>query len=183
MRVDDKAAFSALYERYCGLVYNYLSGFLKDPVATEDLAHEVFIKLWEVRNRLDVQTSFEAYLLRTCRNSAITALKKTRVDSRLAQAAIKYLESLPASALQPTTTLEKYDRLLDEAVASLSPQRRKIFLLCREEGKTYEQVAREMGLSINTVKEHMKDALKALRTFLGERGELAFFFFLLHYFQ
>lgn len=183
MRTDDKAAFSALYERYSNLVYNYLSGFLKDPALTEDLAHEVFIKLWEIRHRLDIQTSFEAYLLRTCRNSAITALKKIRVDSRLAQAAIKYLESLPASALQTTTTLEKYDRLLDEAVASLPPQRRKIFLLCREEGKTYEQVATELGLSINTVKEHMKDALKALRTFLGERGELAFFLFLVHYFQ
>jgi len=58
------------------------------------------------------------------------------------------------------------------AVATLSPQRQKIFILCKEKGKTYEEVAAELGISRNTVKEHMVQSLRSLRNYFAEKDQL-----------
>jgi len=66
-----------------------------------------------------------------------------------------------------------YEDIYRSAIARLSPQRQKIFILCKEKGKTYEEVAMELGISRNTVKEHMVQSLRFLRNYFTEKGQLA----------
>jgi RNA polymerase sigma-70 factor (family 1) len=173
LRSSDHDAFTEIYDRYHTGVYNYLLGFVKNPVQAEDLVHEVFIKVWEIRERLHIEASFGAYLYRICHNMAVSALKEIARDRRSREKAISYFRAIAITEPSLPGELKQYDLLLQQALDSLPPQRRKIFILCRQEGKTYDQTAAELGLSRNTVKEHMIKALRDLRAYLADKGEIA----------
>lgn len=174
LQAGEEAAFTALYEQYHRAIYAYLLDFVKAPALAEDLVHEVFLKLWEIRERLTITTSLRAYIYRIAHNKAVDALKKIASDQLLREEVFRWLEphlpELPAAGSRAAY----YEQLYTEAVASLSPQRQKVFLLCREQGKTYEEAAAELGISRNTVKEHMVQSIRILRQHFLEKGALVF---------
>ena len=174
----DETAFTELYNRYHGPLYHYLLHFVKSPGLAEDLVHEVFLKLWTIRNRLQVNTSLPAYLYRICHNMGLDALKKTARDRTLRREVLEWLE--PAG--ETNTDITRQEQLLAAAVASLPPQRQKVFQLCRIEGKTYEEAARELGISRHTIKEHMVHSLKTLRGYVAAKDKLLLAFLLLQAF-
>lgn len=163
-----------LYDRYHKQVYAYLLGFVKDNALAEDLTHEVFIKIWDIRGQVQLHTSFSSYLFRICHNKAVNTLGKIASDNKLRDKVLQHLQVLSSPEVQQAGKLKEYDQLLENALETLPPQRRKVFQLCREEGKTYDETASQLGISRNTVKEHMVKAQKALRSFLDEKGEIAF---------
>ncbi|MGN6416540.1 MAG: RNA polymerase sigma factor [Pseudobacter sp.] len=174
LQSGDQKVFEEIYNRYHKPVYAYLLGFVKDNSLAEDLTHEVFMKIWDIRNQVTLHTSFSSYLFRICHNKAINTLEKIASDNKLRNRVMLHLQTLSSSEIQDAGKLKEYDRLLETALESLPPQRRKVFQLCREEGKTYDETASQLGISRNTVKEHMVKAQKALRSFLDEKGEIAF---------
>lgn len=174
LQSGDQRVFEEIYERYHKRVYAYLAGFVKDNSLAEDLTHEVFMKIWDMRTQIQVHTSFSSYLFRICHNKAINALEKIAVDNKLRNRVIQHLQAIASTQIQDAGALKEYDQLLENALETLPPQRRKVFLLCREEGKTYDETAALLGISRNTVKEHMVKAQKTLRSFLDEKGDLAF---------
>lgn len=174
LQSGDQKVFEAIYERYHKPVYAYLLGFVKDNALAEDLTHEVFMKIWDIRGQVTLHTSFSSYLFRICHNKAINTLEKIASDNKLRNRVMLHLQTISSPEIQDAGKLKEYDQLLENALESLPPQRRKVFQLCREEGKTYDETASQLGISRNTVKEHMVKAQKALRSFLDEKGEIAF---------
>jgi len=170
---SDQQAFTALYNRYHTGIYNYQLAFVKIPSIAEDLTQEVFLKIWEARNRLKIHTSFAAYIYRISRNTAIDFMKKIAADRELRNEIILHKESFFPDSSSSQLLAKEYNHLYKQAIGSLSQQRRTVFLLCREEGKTYKEVARLLGISRHTVKEHMTKSLHNLRNFLSEKTESA----------
>jgi RNA polymerase sigma-70 factor (ECF subfamily) len=70
--------------------------------------------------------------------------------------------------------------VLQLALESLSPQQRKVYELCHEQGLKYDEAARELGLSRGTVHSHMKQALKNIRVYLKQLDAMLFLFVFLH---
>ena len=68
---------------------------------------------------------------------------------------------------------KEYQHLYQQAIGSLSTQGGKVFRLCREEGKTYEEVAGILGISHHTVKEHMAKSLRSLRNFVSQKMDIS----------
>lgn len=151
----------------------YLLDFVKLPQLAEDLVHEVFMKLWEARERITITTSFSAYLYRISRNKGIDALKKIAKDAALRKEILEWSYPGLLAFESESKALSHYEELYRCAVEALTPQRQKIFILCKEKGKTYEEAAIELGISRNTVKEHMVQSLRFLRNYFAERGQLA----------
>jgi len=171
---SDQQVFTELYNRHHAGIYNYLLAFVKIPSISEDLTQEVFLKVWVARKRLQVHTSFAAYIYRISRNTAIDFMKKIAADRELRNEIILHKESFFPDIRSSSQLLAKeYNHLYKQAIDSLSRQRRTVFLLCREEGKTYKEVARLLGISRHTVKEHMTKSLHNLRDFLSEKTESA----------
>ncbi len=170
LKKGSEAAFTQLYDRYHRGIYAYLLGFVKLPPLAEDLVHEVFMKIWEARERMEITTSFSAYLYRISHNKAIDALKKIAKDAMLRQEVLEWMD--PCITEPGNDRLNRYEALYHDAVAALTPQRQKIFILCKEKGKTYEEAALELGISRNTVKEHMVQSLRFLRAYFAEREQL-----------
>ncbi len=179
LQSEGEKVFAVIYERYHKQVYAYLLGFVKDNTLAEDLTHEVFMKIWDIRAQVQLHASFSSYLFRICHNKAVNALEKIASDNKLRNRVMLHLQTLSAHDVQHNRNLQQYEQLLENALDILPPQRRKVFQLCREEGKTYDETAAQLGISRNTVKEHMVKAQKALRSFLDEKGEIAFFLLVL----
>ena len=102
----------------------------------------------------------------------IDETRKTAQDRNLKAALIYKYQELSTAQTESLHTLKHYDKLVEEALDTLSPQRRKVYELCRLQGKSYKEAAAELNISTNTVKEHLTKGMAALRFFLRNRGEL-----------
>ena len=157
-------AFDTIYEQYCKRLYGFVIRYVKQEADAEEIVQEVFIKIWENRRKIDVYSSFESYIFTISYNSAISLLRK-RVHEK------KYLEHLKFSQefdLTPELTDEIHFKELNEKIQTLlgelTPRQKEIFLLSREEGLTHEQIAKKLGISVNTVKNHIVTALSLLKS-------------------
>lgn len=175
----DEAAFTAIYQRYHPLIYTYALGFLKLPELAEDLVHEVFMKIWTMRDQIAIQSSLSAYLYRACRNHAINSLQRIAADRELRQAVIRRLEAQLDDDLSEAARLQHYEDLLNQSLAAMPSQRRRVYELCRRQGMSYDEAAAVLGISRNTVKEHVAKALRFLRKDLLSRRDLVLLIVLL----
>ncbi len=170
LRKGSKTAFIALYNQHYQSLYSYILHFIAIPQLAEDALQEVFIKVWEIRERIDPERSFTGYMYRITRNHVFKLLKKIAADEDLRSRAMMELHRQTEDA-DTRLLWKQYEALLREAVTQLPPQRQRVFRLCREESKSYEEVAAELGISRNTVKEHMVLALKSIQSFFYEHAD------------
>ncbi|PSL45338.1 RNA polymerase sigma-70 factor (ECF subfamily) [Chitinophaga niastensis] len=164
LQQGDADAYITLYNHYYPSLYTYILHFINVPELAEDALQEVFIKIWEIRERINPALSFSGYLYRITRNHVFKLLKKITADEALR---VQVMQQLHHETNDADTRLlwKEYESLLHEAIGQLPPQRQKVFKLCREESKSYEEVALELGISRNTVKEHMVLAMKSIKYF------------------
>ncbi len=167
LKDGDIRAFTRIYDLYHTRLYAFIFRFVKIPELTEDILQEVFLTLWRVRAKIDSAQSFQAYLYKISRNCVFKALKKNARQ----QAFLERIQSIPYSHAEPSEDKlrwKEYEKILSRAIEHLPPQRKKVFQLCRETGKSYDSVAEELGISKNTVKEHMILAMKAIKLYLNK---------------
>jgi len=174
LSLGDRKAFAAIYEEYGAGIYNYLLKFTKDPVLTEDLVHDVFLKVWEVRDQLNVRSSFGAYLYRIARNTAITQLNRISLYDTIRDELMHRI-SLNNSYPELMNEIEakQYQGLLQQAIHKLSPQRREAFELVRQQGMSYEEAALHMNISRHTLKEYLTLAVKSIKEYLLAHGDIS----------
>ena len=182
LKTGDEGAFTEIYNRYHQPVYGYLLSLVKSTEIAEDLVHEVFLKLWEIREKLEIKINFSAYLFRICHNKAADTTKKIAEERLLRDELLRYYQDFSSAVQLSTEELYQYDVLAEQALDSLSPQSRRVYKLCRWEKKSYREVAEELHISPYTVKEHMSRALTNLRSFLREKGKIALILILLEKF-
>jgi RNA polymerase sigma-70 factor (family 1) len=174
LRDGNKLAFAEFYNRYHKPVYRYLISLIKIPEIAEDLVHEIFLKLWDIRQKLEIKENFKGYLFWMCHNKAADTTKKIAGERILKdQLLFHYYQNLATVEGHTPEQQQRFHDLIEEAVNSLSPQRRKVFELCKMQGKSYQEAANELQISPNTVKEHMSSALAAIRDFLRQNGEFS----------
>lgn len=174
LAAGDQAAFTAIYLQYHGGIYTYLLKFTKNPLLTEDLVHDVFLKIWEVREQLDIKSSFAAYLYRLARNAALTQLNRlTLFDAVRDEVMHRVSLGIHEQSVMNAVEHKQYEELLQRAIDNLPPQRREAFILCRQQGKSYEEAAALMNISRNTFKQHLSLAVKSIRDYLLEHGNIS----------
>jgi RNA polymerase sigma-70 factor (family 1) len=178
LQKGDTEAYLALYQRYHVLVYHWALKLVKIPQLAEDLVQDVFLKVWQIRERLNPQQSFPAFIYRIARNKAFNLLKKISSDDDLRLRVMSELSTTAESA-ENKLVWQQYEQLLKNAIEQLPQQRQKVFNLCRQQGKTYDEAAAELGISRNTVKEHMVMAVKNIKEYFYKYGDIAFLFVLL----
>lgn len=178
LRKDNTLAFAELYGRYRHEIYSYMYTIVKVPELAEDLVQDVFIKIWDIRERLEIKQNFRSYLFRVCHNSAVDMNKKIASSRQLFDQLAYHYQAIPALDPFSQEELLQYDALVEEALNALSPQRRKIYELCKKEKKSYDEVARELNISPNTVKAHVTQTLSFLRSYISKHVKLSVFILL-----
>ncbi|MCD2421130.1 RNA polymerase sigma-70 factor [Niabella pedocola] len=163
------ATFSRLYEQYSGDLYLALIRLVKSEAEAEEILQDIFLNLWEKRETLNIQYSIKAYLYRIAENKASDFFRKLKRDRRLYEH-IKHTASLQYLYEGPENSQEL--ALLEEAMEILPPQRKKIFYLCKMEGRSYREVSDLLGISTSTINDHIVKATHAIREFMLTESEI-----------
>lgn len=165
-------AFRDVFYQYRGKLYNYILKIADSEEAAEDAVHDVFLKIWESREKLPQIQNLASYLFRMARNHAISGFRRMAKET-LILSELRHENLAAFQTIDPIAQKEIRSYIRD-AVAKLSPQQRKVFILSRQDGLKHEEIAQKLGISINTVRVHMGEALRFLRQEIGKSyGSLA----------
>ncbi|QEC80539.1 RNA polymerase sigma factor [Mucilaginibacter ginsenosidivorax] len=161
MIAGDELAFARLFGKYKGLIYHFVMKYVHSPLLAEDLTQEIFIKLWENKSNLSGVTSFKSYLFTTAKNHTLNCMKAA-FRSEAALGLVVNSFNAARNSTEDELIHQEYLAFLRRVLESLPPRTREIFYMCREQEKTYDEVAQELGISRNAVKNHMVASMKAL---------------------
>ena len=178
----DEAAFRLLYERNARAMIAYCHRFVRDAARAEELAQDVFVKLYRSAHRYQPSARFKTFLYRVATNHCLNEVRRAgfaagRSDAAGGQA--PDLDALPSGAADPHD--EAVARSLEQAVGallgSLPEKQRAAFVLCRFEGMSYEEIAETLETSVSAVKSLIHratvSAAAALAPFAPGAGEEA----------
>ncbi|MBC9912392.1 RNA polymerase sigma-70 factor [Chitinophaga varians] len=160
----DEAAFARLFHTYhqrLGAFVYQLTGSLS---MAEEIVQEVFIRIWEKRDKLSQVSHFHPYLYTTAKNYTFSFLKKLGRELEHKQ---QWEMTIAADTGNPyeESMDARYRRIIDQAIAELPAQRQRVYLLSRDEGLRQAEIAERMDISRETVKKHMVLALRAIRSY------------------
>ncbi|QHL89333.1 RNA polymerase sigma-70 factor [Nibribacter ruber] len=164
-----------LFKEYYGLLCRTALRFTKDTEAAEDLVQEVFCKIWQNREVLEVTTSYKAYLVRSVTNQSLNYLEKQK-RLVLTEDTSPFEEAFSANTTMDLLEGAEMETKVQQALAALPPQCRLIFEMSRFEELTYKEIAETLEISPKTVENQMGKALRILRERL--LGLLVLFYFL-----
>lgn len=168
----NEAAYTLMFNKYSQQVYNAAMLYLKDTITSREVVQEVFLKVWLKRSALSGIDDFTGYLFILTRNHIYDSFKKQAVRLK----ALDYLYKHQPDAVNDADHRlqeHQYAHLLDKAVSSLPPERKKVYI-ARKEGLSNEEISLQLNISIHTVKKQMQLAMQSLRTFM--KNQLFFFF-------
>lgn len=164
LKQGDSNAFDAIYMRYAAHVEAFAYCMLKDRSEAEDLAHDLFLKLWESRDSLDGVRSFKSYLFRMTKNALFDLFERKAVRSRYRESS----RQMDVGEFLSEDLAGRVDRrdlllLIDLAVEKMPAQRRKIFRMNRYDGIPQQEIARKLGISQKSVEYHIRMAVNELK--------------------
>ena len=164
LKNGNEKAFRKLYDFYYQDIYGYSISLLKSKELAEENVQDVFFKIWLNRENLNLEQSFKSFLFTIARNQAFNLLNKAANDVLLKEEVFYTSEKSHAEG-DFSIREEDCKKLKKQAIKQLPPKRQRIFKMSRKQGKTYEEISQELGISVNTVKNQMSKALESIRVF------------------
>lgn len=167
IKEDDHQAFDILFERYWKKLYRTALARLNDEVTAQDIVQEIFIKIWQRRQQLDIHTSLENYLQSSTRLSVISHFRSKKVSELQMQDALERINLLEDSIDSLTDYIE-LEKTLEEAVNSMPEMLKKVYQL-RSENLSVKAIAGQLGLADQTVKNYIAEVSRRLRSVIKEK--------------
>lgn len=156
----NKKVFELIFNKYYKSLLRFAEHHVFSQDTANDIVQETFLRLWEKAPRLHINTSLKAYLFRSVRNRCLDYLRHIQVQDKYKQ---QLIEAQIYSRATEVDIDRETDRKINEAIQSLPDQCKKILQLSFFEGKKYDEIARQLDISINTVKTQVSRAYKHLR--------------------
>ena len=175
IKADNMFAFDLIYKKYSKKLYKFGYSLLKSHEETENLVQDVFLNLWENRNKVEKDSSIKSYIFAITYNSAISILRKKAMESKF----VEYLKSLQIINEKPVNMELEYTELtnrINEIVYALPQRQKEVYLLHKVEALKYSEIAVLLDISVNTIENHMSRALKTIRKKLGNYSLIAILF-------
>lgn len=169
---SDHEAFRELIERHQNAVVGTVAKMLGNPSEAEDIAQQVFLRLWKARARYQVKAKFTTYLYTITRNQVFNESRRRsrRKESSLDQRKEDYELELPANPNQQPDNEQLNAELraaIDEAITALPEKQRLAVVLRRYQNLPYEEIAEVLGLTVSAVKSQLFRARGTLRQSLA----------------
>jgi len=161
IKKSDEKAFEMLFHKYYGHLCLFATKIIKDDASAEEIVQDLFVKLWEKREQLSIETSLKNYLFRSVKNLCLNYIQHNKTKIVHAQSVLSEMES----NFSDDNNYPEIDLAfkIEESINSLPGKRREIFRLSRQEGLKYHEIAEKLNISIKTVETQMSLAIKTLR--------------------
>jgi RNA polymerase sigma-70 factor (ECF subfamily) len=159
-----ESAFNEIYKAYSKPIWLRILRLVKDKDVADEILQDVFVSVWKNRHQLAPEKSFKAFIYTIAQNLVFNYFRKNTADNNLVN---NLLLNNPHHYLNIDQLMEEAElrRFLDNAVELLSPQRKRAFILCKLEGKSYEEAGKIMGVSVPTINSHITQSLQFLKDY------------------
>ncbi len=172
LRTGDQPAFEDVVRMYDIPLRRFAARFFETEASADDLVQEVFVWLWEQRSTLHDGIVLRPYLYAAVRNRALTMLRRTDLEARVALLTVPGTPApgMGASPLAPDRDVENKElaATLVAAFNALSPRVRQVALLRWRDGLSRDEIAHVLGVSPATVKNQLAVAVRTLRDLLKD---------------
>lgn len=165
LKEGDIKALEVLFNKHYGNLCRYLLLLFKNQLLTEHIAQDIFVYLWENRDQIEIKVSLESYLYSAGRYKALNQIRNSNKRDSINK-------SLGGSELSEETSsdhiieLKELEGIIENAINNLPLRCQQIFRLSRKEEMSYKEIAKILNISVNTVENQMRIALRKLRTVL-----------------
>lgn len=162
LKNDDQSAFTIIFTRYYPDMVRFSFGLTRNQDSSEEIVQEVFLKLWENRNSLLIHNSLKSFLLKTVQNRSIDSLRHVNITNKYASIVLEH----PILSENDTENYILHSELeanFNHAMAKIPAQFAEAFRLSRIENHNYQEIAKELDVSVRTVEVRIAKALGLLR--------------------
>ena len=163
----EEIAFECLYRRYVLYLTNIAIKKTSSIDIAKDCVQEVFLSIYHRKNELQTNISLKAYLYKALQHKIYNHYQKLLARTKHEQAATLNL-SIVGNYLNDELDSKDLEKLIQEVISIMPPQCRRVFLLSREENLSYKDIAKQLNISINTVDQHIRKALRILKNSVGK---------------
>lgn len=179
LKEGDERAYKFLYDRHYQVLCHIAAQYVHDDFLAETIVGDVIFHLWEVRKKVEIKTNLRSYLMTSVRNRCIDYQKSQSGKSEIPFSSscfsdfpvISYVKTddMPLGRL----LAKELETNISSAIDHLPKETRQVFRMSRFENKKYEEISEELGISVNTVKYHIKRALALLHDELRQYMAMA----------
>lgn len=174
--------FTFIFKEYSTKIYKRVYFLLKDEEDSLEVVQNLFVKLWERKGTLGINSSnFENYLYRMATSMSVDYLRKG-IRKQRAISELLYEGHFEDRSVEDAYLSKEADEILESAINQLPPQRKLIFTLCRLEGKSYAEVSEMLSISVSTVSNQLVSASKSVRKYTEKYNHVVKMSFVLFFF-
>ena len=172
MAAGSEDAFCRLFDHYWNRVYASALVLTKSSQMAQDIAQEVFLQLWQNREKAADIQKLDGFLFISARNLIFKKMSRLKLEDAY-QHYLSYQASVNSGDTSVPTEFKELQTLVELGISQLPPQQQKAFRLSRERGLSHEEISYQMGVSRAAVKDYIVRSLAFLRKYLREHALLA----------
>jgi RNA polymerase sigma-70 factor (family 1) len=173
LRVGNVKAFDFFYDRYSLPIYRKILKMIKVEFVAEEILQNVFIKIWEKRHLIDPEKGLRPYLYQIAHNLVYDFYRNLAREEKF-QSEVRHTIAKFSQASDEKILFDETKELLEKAIGMLPDQQRLVFRLCKQEGKSYDEVSEILGISTSTINGHIVKATKKVKTFMFQTHRASF---------
>lgn len=178
IKYGEQEAYQQLFKKYAPKIYHFSLSYLKNGSDAEELVQDVFLKVWEKREILDASKNVKAYIFKIAVNSIYDFIRRKNIESAFNNfAQVNFNKS--SNDTWDTVIFEEMQTTLNELVAQMPEQRRKVFRLSKIKGLTNDEIAKKLNISKRTVENQLYRAISFLKEHFRKESMFALLFFYL----
>ncbi|MDD7885491.1 RNA polymerase sigma factor [Flavivirga sp. 57AJ16] len=161
IKIGDRKAFKYIFEQYYNRLVAYITTYTHNKILSEDIVQQTFVVLWEDREKININKSFQGYIYKIAYHRYIDSIKKEKRRSRKLNELWEH--ALSNRIIEDKEVTEKRIIKLTSIIERLPPKSKEVIMLNKVHGVKYKDIAIKMGISIKTVESHMRSAFKKIR--------------------
>ena len=171
-------AFRKIFHYYTPRLLPFVFSIVKSEAVAEEIVQDVFLKLWTNRHDVAQKESPSSWLFTIAANQSLTFLRRMSVERKYIDSIkIQIKEAWLQNPTEDQLFLREDEALLKKAMDTLPPQQKLIYTLSRQEGLSHKEIADQLNISPNTVKNHIVTAIRTLREFIRKSSIIFFCIF------
>ncbi|SHM81542.1 RNA polymerase sigma-70 factor, ECF subfamily [Chitinophaga jiangningensis] len=159
LKAGDSAAFDALFTKYYEMLCLNAYWYIRNQDEAQDLVQAFFLDVWDKKLYLNLEGEVKGYLFQAVKNRSLNLLRQLKAQ-REKQAVFSQLQDDTETVYEKTPD---YTGQLNATLDEMTCQKRAAIQMVYLQGKRYQEAADEMGISLNSLKTHLKRGLKILR--------------------